>query len=88
MMVSFSIRLELGHRRHSFSLSSGNGEIRGEVDDSASAPLYLVQHCVVDTHSGQVVLAPTHSQDRAEDLAARLNSAMIEPPAPESGGRS
>lgn len=61
--------------RSSFRARSERGEIRGEVDHSALGPMYAVQHCVVDTYSGQVVLPPTHDEDRAQELAARLNQA-------------
>jgi hypothetical protein len=74
-------------RAFGFRLPSGGAEVRGEVDDAATAPLYAVQHCVVDTYSGEVLLAPTHDEERAEDLAARLNDATGEPPGDSPRGR-
>ena len=74
-----------GGRRFSFSLPVQGGELRGEVDDSATAPLYAVQHCVVDTNDGYIILPPTSDEDGAEALAGRLNDAALEPPTPEPG---
>lgn len=73
MGIRLVLRLESGRtHRYSFRVPSDKGELRGEVDDSATAPIYAVQHCVVDTSSGEVVLAPTNDEDRAQELAARL----------------
>lgn len=55
-------------------------EIRGEVDDSMTSPVYEVQHCVVDTYDGRIIISPTGSEDKAEELAAQLNTALVEPP--------
>ena len=66
-----------------FSLPRGRGEIRGEVNDSATSPVYAVQHCAVDTGDGRIIVPPTSDEDGAEELAALLNGALVEPPSPE-----
>lgn len=83
--LKLSLRWQGGRAGHnySFAIPRDKGEVRGEVDDSATAPLYAVQHCVVDTYSGEVVLAPTNDEDRAEDLAERLNRRDVRPGAGE-----
>lgn len=77
----FSLRWESreGRRRWSFTVPADKGEIRGEVDDSLTSPVYEVQHCVVDTYDGRVIISPTSNEDKAEELAARLNAAQVEP---------
>lgn len=81
-VLKFSLRWEdrRGRRRWSFTVPADKGEIRGEVDDSLTAPVFEVQHCVVDTFDGRIVISPTGSEDKAEELAARLNAAQIESP--------
>lgn len=61
-------------------MPADKGEIRGEVDDSLASPVYEVQHCVVDTYDGRVIISPTSNEEKAEELAARLNAAQIDPP--------
>jgi hypothetical protein len=73
-------------RDRSANNQSPSALIRGEVDDSAIGPVYAVQHCVVDTFDGQIVLPPTTDQEQAEDLTARLNAAMVEPEEEQVGG--
>jgi hypothetical protein len=77
----FSLRWEgrEGRRRWSFTVPTESGEIRGEVDDSLTSPVYAVQHCVVDTYDGRVLISPTSNKDKAEELAARLNAAELKP---------
>lgn len=70
-----------GRRRWSFTVPADKGEIRGEVDDSLTVPVYEVQHCVVDTYDGQIIISPTSNRDKADELAARLNAAQVQPPA-------
>jgi len=78
----FSLRWDdrLGRRRWRFTVPTDDGEIRGEVDDSLTAPAFEVQHCVVDTYDGRLMISPTSNRDKADELAARLNAAQIEPP--------
>jgi hypothetical protein len=78
--LKLSLQWESGRRsrRYRFAVPEEKGEVRGEVDDSAMEPVYSVQHCVVDTFDGRIVLPPTTDEDQAEDLAARLNTAMVE----------
>lgn len=82
--VKLCLRWESGDasRRFSFRLPRSGGDLRGEVDDSAAAPIYAVQNCVVDTSDGRIVLPPTNDKDGAEELAARLNGAALDPPSP------
>lgn len=77
----FSLRWEdrRGRRRWSFTVPAEKGEIRGEVDDSLTSPVYEVQHCVVDTYDGRIIISPTSNEDKAEELAAQLNAALIGP---------
>jgi hypothetical protein len=85
--LTLSLQWEGRHnRRYHFTVPQEKGEVRGEVDDSAIAPVYAVQHCVVDTFDGQIVLPPTTHQEQAEDLTARLNAAMVEPEEEQVGG--
>lgn len=81
-MLKFSLRWEdrRGRRRWSFTVPSEEGEVRGEVDDSLEAPVYEVQHCVVDTFDGRIIVSPTSNEARAEELAARLNAAQVTSP--------
>jgi len=72
MKLSISLEAAAGPR-YSFSAPKDKGEVTGEVDHSATTAIYAVQHCVVDTYSGKVVLPPTHDEGRAEEIAARLN---------------
>jgi hypothetical protein len=72
MKLSISLERVAGPR-YSFSVPRDKGELMGEVDDSATSPLYAVQHCVVDTSTGEVVLSPTQEESRAQEVAARLN---------------
>jgi hypothetical protein len=78
----FSFRWEdrQGRRRWSFTVPADNGEVRGEVDDSLTVPVYEVQHCVVDTYDGRIIISPTSNRDKADELAARLNAAQVEKP--------
>lgn len=87
--LKLSLQWEGGRsrRRYSFAVPQEKGEVRGEIDDSAAGPVYAVQHCVVDTFDGRIVLPPTTDEDRADDLAARLNAAMVEPEQKEGGER-
>lgn len=80
-LFRFSFRWEgqEGRRRWSFTLPADQGEIRGEVDDSLTSPVYEVQHCVVDTYDGRMIISPTSNEEKAEELAARLNAAQVEP---------
>lgn len=82
--LKLTFRWEGGRgRRFNFSLPRHDGDLRGEVDDSAGAPLYAVQHCVVDTYDGRIVLAPTNNEEGAEELAGRLNGFGLQPPRPK-----
>ncbi|HEY3552409.1 MAG TPA: hypothetical protein VGK66_01860 [Solirubrobacterales bacterium] len=65
-------------RRYRFAVPQEKGEVSGQVDDSATGPVYAVQHCVVDTFDGRIVLPPTTDEAQADDLAARLNAGMVE----------
>jgi hypothetical protein len=87
-VLKLSLRWEAGRagRSFSFSLPRRGGEPRGEVDDSARAPIYAVQHCVVDTWDGRILLPPTNDEERAEDLAARLNDTTEPERGPPQGG--
>jgi len=80
-LFRFSLRWESreGQRRWSFTVPSESGEIRGEVDDSLTSPVYAVQYCVVDTYDGRVIISPTGNEEKVEELAARLNAAQVEP---------
>lgn len=79
--LKLSLQWEGGRRsrRYRFTVPDEKGEVRGQVDNSATEPVYAIQHCVVDTFDGRIVLPPTTDEDQAEDLAARLNAAMVDP---------
>jgi len=84
--VSLQWEGDRSRRRYRFAVPQKGGEVRGQVDDSATRPVYAVQHCVVDTVDGRIVLPPTTDEDQADDLAARLNAGMVEPERTEEGG--
>lgn len=78
----FAITIHWGRNgrygERSLALPSRPGDIRGEVDPSMTEPAYQVQHVVVDTADGKLVTAPSADCKRAEDVARRLNEALVE----------
>jgi len=83
--LSFRWEDRRGRRCWRFTVPSDKGEIRGEADDSLMGPAFEVQHCVVEAFTGRIVISPTRNEEKAEELAARLNAAQVDPPGDEVG---